>query len=67
MQQWLDTHGLTRRALSKWIGVDPSLLTYVVQGKRNCTPAMRRNLESVGFPLEILPDATPHKPRATCN
>ncbi len=65
LQQWLDTNNLTRRSLSRWIGIDPSLLTLIVQGKRNCTPPVRRSLESVGFPLEILPTEVPRKMRAT--
>lgn len=64
LQQWLDTNGLTRRSLSRWIGIDPSLLTLMLQGKRNCTPRNRASLESVGFPMEMLPQSS-RKPRAT--
>ena len=67
LQEWLDTHGLTRRSLSRWIGIDPSLLTLMLQGKRNCTPVTRKHLESVGFPMEVLPEQTSRKPRATTN
>jgi predicted transcriptional regulator len=57
LQAWLDEQGLTRRALARWINIDPSLLTHVMAGKRNCTEPVYRNLESVGFPLEIIPRA----------
>lgn len=57
VQSWLDEKGLTRRSLSKWIGIDPSLMTYILSGKRNCTARVRSALESVGFPLETIPPA----------
>ncbi len=55
LQSWLDENRLTRRSLSRWIGIDPSYLTHILAGKRNCTRTIRVNLESVGFPMELVP------------
>lgn len=55
LQSWLDENSLTRRSLSRWIGIDPSYLTHILAGKRNCTRRIRADLESVGFPLHLIP------------
>lgn len=56
LQSWLDENTLTRRSLSRWIGIDPSYLTHILAGKRNCTRKIRADLESLGFPMELVPD-----------
>ena len=59
VQAWLDENGLTRRSLAKWLGFDASLLTHIIKGTRNCTQKKRAELETLGFPTEILPEPKP--------
>ena len=63
IQEWLDANGLTRRTLGKWLGFDPSLLTHIINRKRNATARVRAGLESVGFPLDALPEPIPRRKR----
>lgn len=63
IQEWLDENRLTRRTLARWLGFDASLLTHIIKGTRNCTQRMRAELETIGFPTEILPENKTRAPR----
>ena len=63
IQAWLDENGLTRRSLARWLGFDASLLTHIIKGSRNCTQRMRFDLETLGFPTEVLPEPKPRLKR----
>lgn len=61
---WLAFHGITKADLAREIGVDPSFITYVVQGKRKSRRIHAKLLE-IGVPKELLPDPGngPGRPR----
>ncbi|EPR42771.1 hypothetical protein dsx2_2688 [Desulfovibrio sp. X2] len=63
---WLAYHGISKADLARQIGVDPSFITYVLQGKRR-SRRIHALLVDLGVPGELLPDPGngPGRPRKT--
>lgn len=51
---WLTYHGIGKTALAEKLGVDPSFITYVLQGKRRSRKIFKE-LVGLGIPKELLP------------
>jgi hypothetical protein len=51
---WLTYHGIGKTTLAEKLGVDPSFITYVLQGKRKSRKVFGE-LVSLGIPKELLP------------
>lgn len=52
---WLTYHGLGKAQIAQSLGVDPSFVTYVMQGKRKSRRVFDE-LVRMGIPEELLPD-----------
>lgn len=54
LKTWLAYHRIGYRELAARIGVDPSFISYIVQGKRRSRRVMEE-LIAMGVPVELLP------------
>ena len=61
---WLVYHGISKSSLAKELNVDPSFITYVIQGKRR-SREVHAELIRLGIPSELLPSPGngPGRPR----
>ncbi len=54
LKTWLAYHRIGYRELAVKVGVDPSFISYIVQGKRR-SKRVREALVNLGVPPELLP------------
>jgi transcriptional regulator with XRE-family HTH domain len=59
LKTWLAYHRIGYRELAAKIGVDPSFISYIVQGKRRSKRVLDA-LQSLGVPPELLPGRDGH-------
>jgi hypothetical protein len=55
LKTWLAYQQIGYRELAEQVGVDPSFISYMVQGKRKSRKVAARLL-ALGVPAELLPD-----------
>ena len=66
LDAWLAYHGISKKTLADELGVHPSMITRIIQGKR--APQKRiRQLISLGVPAELLPEPSgpPGRPKGS--
>jgi len=51
---WLAYHGISKADLARQVNVDPSFITYFIQGKRK-SRRIHDQLLKIGVPHELLP------------
>lgn len=51
---WLAYHGISKADLARQVNVDPSFITYFIQGKRK-SRRIHTQLLKLGMPPELLP------------
>ncbi len=58
LKTWLAYHRIGYRELAAKIGVDPSFISYIVQGKRR-SKRVSDALQELGVPPQLLPGRDP--------
>ncbi|WP_034641866.1 hypothetical protein [Desulfovibrio inopinatus] len=58
LRTWLTYHKLGNLELARRLDVDPSFVTYIVQGKRISRRVIDKMID-MGIPEELLPDTPP--------
>jgi predicted transcriptional regulator len=62
LNTWLTYHGIKKADLAERLGVDPSTITFIVQGRRT-SGRIIQGLIDCGVPRELLPKPGPGRGR----